>query len=173
MSEDNSRSDLIEQATQAYTKGVIDQDDFEALVMRINQLESTRELTGLANQLPAIFSISWGQSSCKELTVANGNIKKQGLWLDAEAYKINLSSSNMTLDLRAYEDDTDIQLVVDIDISQSNLKIILPDTWIVIDRIDVKTASNVKIRNPSNTWGSNRLVLSGNIRGSNLKAIYR
>ena len=182
MEELNMRNQLIEQATLAFTRGLIDQDDFETIMTRINQLDTQQELTSLATSLPVIFPSGWGQSSMltqseldqfQELRVNSGNIKKQGLWIDSPAYLIVLHSSNMSLDLRAYEDTTNLQLILNLELSRSNLKIILPETWQVGDRIEDKVSSNVKIRSPSINWGSNRIILSGSLHSSNLKVKYR
>ena len=184
MEDESYRNQLIDSAASAYARGVIDQGAFEDLVTRINALPGIMELAGLAANLPAVFdpalpaAASGGVSVPRsapvwaEIGLNMGNDKKTGDWVRADGYRLRGSMSNFEMDFREYEGISGFRLMLDVDLKMSNLKLIVPDGWVVDCTVD-NSASNIKNKGPSAVWGDNLIAITGALSMSNIKVRYK
>jgi hypothetical protein len=97
------------------------------------------------------------------------NLKKRGDWVDARTYRLDGRMSNIELDYRAYADVPDFAMTLQVDLSMSNLKLIVPPDWQVDCRITRNTGSNVVDRGPYPARGGGRIFVEGSLSMSNIK----
>jgi hypothetical protein len=98
-----------------------------------------------------------------------GNLKKQGDWVDARAYRLDGKMSNFVLDYRFYAEEPNFTMTLDVDLSMSNLKLIIPPDWQVDCRITRNSASNIVDRGSSPTRSAKRIVITGALSMSNIR----
>ena len=143
------RDSLIDRAATAFAKDKLDEAAFESLVARIQTSPGETELIALADSLSPILGETNFEPSIpeeREINLSMSNVKKSGDWVDARAYRLDGKMSNFELDYRAYADCEEFGMTLNVDLSMSNLRLIVPSDWQVDCRIDRNTASNIKDR---------------------------
>jgi hypothetical protein len=95
-------------------------------------------------------------------------LKKRGDWVEASAYRLEGKMSNFELDFRAYAEAEEFGLELDVDLSMSNLRLIVPADWTVDVRLARNTASNVRDRGADGLRGAKRLSIAGSLSMSNI-----
>ena len=175
------RDALIDRAASAFALDKLDEAAFEAFVARIQTASGEVELraaeAGLAPFVPATHPGPAGTAAhaepaiegTRDIALNMSSLKKRGVWVDARAYRLDGKMSNFELDYRDYVDVRDFSMRLDVDLSMSNLKLVVPSDWQVDCRITRNSASNVKDRGPFPTRSANRIVIEGALSMSNIK----
>jgi hypothetical protein len=179
------RDSMIDRAATAFAKDKLDEAAFESLVARIQTAAGEAELIALADTFSPILGETMIEPSIpdpsvpevREIGLDMSNVKKSGDWVDARAYRLDGKMSNFELDYRAYADREEFEMTLSVDLSMSNLRLIVPPDWQVDCRIDRNSASNIKDRGALSTKASSatgsaqnnkRILIEGNLSMSNI-----
>ena len=163
------RTELINRVTQAFADNGLALEKFEAFVTQLQAAGSGAELETLAASLPQPR-----QNPFREIICNRGSLRMTGPWLTSLAWHIEGSSSNIRLDLRAYEDVQDLQLLLDLDLTSCNCRLILPFGWNFESQFDSQVSSNVKNRLPrSYLGGINTVIVTGSLVSCNFRVKHR
>ncbi|MFA6506114.1 MAG: hypothetical protein WCT14_08445 [Treponemataceae bacterium] len=166
------RDSLIDRAATAFAQDKLDEAAFEAFVARVQTAPDEAELRAAEASLAPFFPAAAPEtvlSDVREIELNMSNLKKRGDWVDARAYRLDGKMSNFELDYLAYSDAENFSMTLDVDLSMSNLKLIIPSDWQVDCRLTRNSASNVKDRGPFPTRSANRIVIVGALSMSNIK----
>ncbi len=175
------RDSLIDRAASAFSRDELDEASFEAFVARVSAASDPAELDQAAARL-APLGPAGGRSSApasvsaaepRSISISMSSWKQRGEWADERAYRLDGKMSNFKLDFRAYADDPDFRISLDVDLSMSNLKLIVPPDWRVDVDLSRNSASSVKDRGPVGARGPNRVVVRGSASMSNIKVLRR
>lgn len=165
------RDSLIDRAAQAFSRDRLEEAEFEAFVVRVQAAPGVAELraaeASIAHLLPAVAEVSELEDE-RAFSLNMGNLRRRGDWVDARGYRLEGKMSNFELDYRAYEDVPDFTMILDIDLSMSNLKLLVPPDWRVEDRISNSTGSNFLDRGRAEVCRSCRIVIRGSLSMSNV-----
>ena len=166
------RDALIDRAAAAFSRDVLDEASFEALVARIQTAGGEAELRAaeavLPLPVPADAVAAPRAEAEREYTLNMSNLKRRGDWVDARSYCLEGRMSNFEFDFRAYAEERDFTLRFEVDLSMSNLMLRVPADWQVDCRIERNTASNIKDRGPQPGRGTCRIVVEGELSMSNI-----
>lgn len=188
----NEREALIQLVTEAFSRGDMEMPAFERAVTRLNAcadrpaLEAEAGALGLSlpvvvhAETPAVatdrrlspYQASPAPANALELSCVSGSIRMTGEWVKARAYRLFIKSSNARLDLMEYEGSRGFRLDIDIDAVSSNLRIIVPEGFEVVDQLSERVSSTVRNK-PKHASGDNLIVLTGYIRSSTVRIKYR
>lgn len=166
------RDSLIDRAAAAFAEDKLDEAAFEAFVARVQTAPGEAELRAAEASLAPFLPAAGPEpvlSDAQEVELNMSNLKKSGDWIDARKYRLVGKMSNFELDYLAYADEEQFSMTLDVDLSMSNLKLIVPSDWQVDCRLTRNSASNVKDRGPFPSRGGNRLVVVGSLSMSNIK----
>lgn len=173
---------LIQRVTDVYVRGGIDMPAFEQAVTRINAFSDPRELAAEAASLgigssltpvPAAANAVSEPSRGIELNCRSGHIRKSGDWIKAALYRLNLRSASVRLDLREYDGAQGFRLVLDIDAQSSVVRLTVPRGFEVEDQFSENVSSMVRNRQRGDSYGDNRIVLTGRLQSSVVRVRYR
>ncbi len=171
------RDFLIERAASAFARDQLDEAAFEAIVARVQTAPGEAGLRAVELDLPPSEHGTVRDLTEPDTTLANvrdyalnmGNLKKKGDWVDARAYRLDGKMSNFELDFRTYAEDAQFLMTLDVDLSMSNLKLIIPPDWQVDCRITRNSASNIVDRGSLNTRSTKRILITGTLSMSNIR----
>ena len=165
------RDSLIDRAAAAFARDKLDEAAFETFVARIQTAPGEAELIAVADSLSLFAGVAEKEpvvQDSRAIELNMSNIKKRGDWIDARAYRLDGKMSNFELDYLAYADRENFSMTLHVDLSMSNLKLIVPTDWQVDCRIDRNSASNIKDRGPFPSRGDARIIVEGNLSMSNI-----
>lgn len=188
------REALVDRAAVAFSRDAIDEAAFERLASRIQAAANESELrlvdAELAPLVPVESATQSGAPASSErdenrprpreralesersLSLSMANFKKQGRWVDARRYSMDASMSTLVFDFRAYAQE-DLEMNLDMDLSMSTLRLLVPDHWDVDIRIDNNAASTVRDRGPrsheeAGIDATGHIVITGSLSMSTL-----
>jgi len=171
------RDSLIERAANAFALDQLDEVAFEDFVARVQTAPGENELRAAELSLPRsvhraeLDTVEQGQTpaNVREYVLNMGNLKKRGDWVDALAYRLDGKMANFEFDFRTYAEETHFSMTLDVDLSMSNLKLIIPPDWQVDCRITHNSASNIVDRGSPNTRSAKRILVTGSLNMSNIR----
>lgn len=167
------RDSLIDRAAAAFSEDLLDEASFEAFASRVQDARGEAELRAAESLLPSAAPASARSvpvpSGRREIALNMSTLKKRGLWVDAGSYRLEAKMSNFELDFRSYADEERFDLDLDVDLSLSNLKLLVPPDWRVDIDLERNSASNVKDRGPAAPTGACRVRVRGSASMSNIK----
>ncbi len=166
------RDSLIERAANAFARDQLDEDAFETFVAQVQTASGETELRTVEQSLPPSAQSSERDPTLgdfREYALNMGNLKKKGDWVDARAYRLDGKMSNFELDFRTYSEDHHFSMNLEVDLSMSNLKLIIPPDWQVDCRITRNSASNIVDRGAPLIRTTKRIVITGVLSMSNIR----
>jgi hypothetical protein len=166
------REALLDRAAVAFARDKLDEAGPEALIVRIQDAPGEAELREAEAYLAPLVPVAEAQRDLEEardLALNMSNLKRQGDWVDARVYRLEGKMSNFELDYLSYADERGFSMLLKVDLSMSNLKLIVPPDWQVDCRITHNVASNVIDRWPAQARAANRIVVEGSLSMSNIK----
>jgi hypothetical protein len=179
---DAAKDRLINEITEAYSRGGMEMGAFERAVTRITASPDAGALAGEASAL-GFARPAWQpgasprsaelEADLVELSCVSGKLKLEGEWVKAERYSLYLKSSSARLDLREYEGKRGFRLFIELEAISSSIRIELPEGFEVQDRLSERTSSTVRNRPKSSIYDDCIVLLSGSIRSSTLRVKYR
>lgn len=172
MEQQKYRDALVERAAAAFALDKLDEAAFEAFVARVQAASGELELRAAEASLAPFVPATPEEpalEAMRDFALNMSNLKKRGDWVDARSYSLDGKMSNFELDYRAYAEERDFSMTLYIDLSMSNLKLVVPSDWQVDCRITRNSASNVKDRGPFPTRSANRIIIEGALSMSNIK----
>ena len=193
------REALVDRAAVAFSRDAIDEAAFERLASRIQAAANESELRLVDAELAPLVPLEAGSAASADpassereeprpqpreraleseraLSLSMANFKKQGRWVDARRYSMDASMSTLVFDFRAYAQE-DLEMNLDMDLSMSTLRLLVPDHWDVDIRIDNNAASTVRDRGPRSheeagnegaAVGTGHIVITGSLSMSTL-----
>jgi hypothetical protein len=178
---ESQKDEMIQRLTDAYARSAMDMQEFERAVTRVSacadvaalQAEGASLERSLA--LPALSRPGTElepASDTMRLDCTSGSIRKSGDWVRAGRCEMALRSSSARLDFSAYAGSRGRSLVIELEMRSSNLRLIVPPGFEVVDDLSDRTSSNVRNRPREGGSGENRIVLKGALRSSNVKVKY-
>jgi len=180
---EDEKDKLISALTDAYAQGRMDMAAFERSVTRISAsvdrsaLEGEAAALGLALSQPARdlrpASALSPAHDAEVLRGTSGSIRKEGDWVRARRYRLELKASSARLDLSDYECERGFRLEIELDAVSSSLRLIVPRGFEVEDRISDNRSSSVRNRPKGDAFGDNRVLITGALRSSVVKVKYR
>jgi hypothetical protein len=166
------RETLLDRAAQAFARDALDEAGLEAFIARVQDAQGEAELRAasafLAPLVPA-ESDEGTLAEAREIALHMSNLKRRGDWVDAKTYRLSGQTSNFELDYRAYENVRGFAMTLIVDLSMSNLTLIVPPDWEVDCRIDRNSMSNVVDKGPYPSRGSCRIRVEGSLSMSNIR----
>lgn len=165
------RDTLIDRAALAFAQDKLDEAGFEAFVARVQTASGELELRGAAADLAPLVPVEDPAPTLaehQEVTLSMSNLKKKGPWVEARSYRLEGKMSNFELDYLAYAESRDFQMRLSVDLTMSNLKLIVPPDWRVDCRMGRLSGSNVVDRGSPSPGSSNRIVVEGDLSMSNI-----
>lgn len=163
------RNRLIDAAVSAFSKGRMNEAEFEAFASQVQKAGDDAELDAAAAAVaPQVADDGSRAAPVRELSLDRSTLKKHGEWADARVYRLAGRMSNFEFDFLAYRDSPGFSMIFDVDLSMSNLKIIVPEDWRVDIRLSRNAASTVKDRGPS-SGGVGRIIVQGSVSMSVIK----
>lgn len=185
---DGQKDKIIQELTTLYSRGDMDLPSFETAVVRVNAsadlvalLAEARAHMGDARALEALSpratapratAPSPAETSAVELSCVSGSIRKSGAWVDARRYRLALKSSVARLDFSSYAGAEGFRFELELEAVSSSIILILPAGFSVDDRLSGRVSSSFRDKPKGEAFGDNRLVVSGDIRSSVVKAKY-
>lgn len=169
------RESLLDRAAVAFAHDKLDEAALESFIARVQDAPGETELRAAAAYLAPLVPLAEAEDTKRDLSEVRdfalnmSNLKRRGDWVDARAYRLDGRMSNFELDFRAYEGAPDFSMILYVDLSMSNLKLIVPRDWDVDCRITHTTASNVVDRHPAPGRSRCRIVIEGALSMSNIK----
>lgn len=171
-----TRDKLLNAATELYASGELDEAGFELIVTRLNSCDTVPALRTVGLSLPVpYFEPSLAPlsgSGTAEINCDFGNVRKTGDWVEAGLLLVSAKGSNIRLDFEAYEAVDNFRMEIELDCLGSNVRLIVPASFRVEDKIGQNVASNIKNKAPHHSYGSNHITVTGRLKGSNLKIKY-
>jgi hypothetical protein len=170
-----SKQTMVNTLQDRFAHGQLDEETFEKNLEEIFAVADQNALVlvsrRLAVPLKAAAAPELGRQGSINLSM--GNKRMEGDWLTANHYRIELNMSNVRMDFRHYENETGIKVRLDLDLKHSNIKIIVPPTFQVVDEIPINVGSNIKNKAKHVEGPYNYILLTGKISFSNVKVKYR
>lgn len=166
------RDSLIERAAFAFARDQLDEAAFETFVARVQTASGEAELQAAELDLLPTAHAAESDTAMQdvgEYALNMGNLRKQGAWVDARTYRLDGKMSNFELDFRSYAEEPHFSMTLDVDLSMSNLKLIVPPDWQVDCRITRNSASNIVDRGSPPTRSAKRIVITGALAMSNIR----
>jgi len=179
---DAEKDRLIDEITEAYSRGGMEMGSFERAVTRITASPDVDALAAEASALgfarpawqPGASSRSAElEADLVELSCVSGKLRLEGEWVKAEHYRLHLKSSSARLDLREYEGRRGFRLLVELEAISSSVRIEVPEGFEVQDRLSERTSSTVRNKPKGSIYDDCTLLLTGSIRSSTLRVKYR
>jgi hypothetical protein len=190
---------LIQGITEAFSRGVMEMDEFERAASRLSACASpaalAAEASSLGLSLPVIRPVAGlapaatapptrkvgstfpvGTALAGEavaLSCASGHIRKAGQWVRSKLYRLSLRSSSVRLDLREYAGARGFRLSLDIDAISSVVRLVVPRGFEVEEDFAERHSSVVKNRPRDGAYGDNLVLLTGSLKSSVVKIRYR
>lgn len=189
------REALVDRAAVAFSRDAIDEAAFERLASRIQAAANESELRLVDAELAPLVPLETRAAASEDpasskrdenrprpreralesersLSLSMANFKKQGRWVDAMRYSMDASMSTLVFDYRAYAQE-DLEMNLDMDLSMSTLRLLVPDHWDVDIRIDNNAASTVRDRGPrsheeAGIDATGHIVITGSLSMSTL-----
>jgi hypothetical protein len=184
---------LIQGITEAFSRGVMEMDEFERAASRLSACASPaalaaeasslglslpviRPVAGVATVATAPPTLQVGTALAGEavaLSCASGHIRKAGQWVRSKLYRLSLRSSSVRLDLREYAGARGFRLSLDIDAISSVVRLVVPRGFEVEEDFAERHSSVVKNRPRDGAYGDNLVLLTGSLKSSVVKIRYR
>jgi hypothetical protein len=179
---DAAKDRLINEITDAYSRGGMEMGAFERAVTRISASPDAGVLADEASALGFARPAGESGSSTRsveleaelvELSCVSGKLRLEGEWVKAERYRLYLKSASARLDLREYEGRRGFRLYIELEAISSSIRIELPEGFELQDRLSERTSSTVRNKPKSSVYDDCIVLLSGSIRSSTLRVKYR
>ncbi len=165
------RDSLIERAASAFSRDRMDEAEYEAFVLRIQEARGEEELRAAEESVARLLPAVPGAPDLAEersFRLNMGNLRRRGDWVDARAYRLEGKMSNFELDFLAYAEVAEFMVTLDVDLSMSNLRLRVPPDWRVEDRVSSSTGSNFLDRGRAEPWRGRRVIVRGALSMSNV-----
>ncbi len=160
------RARCFDLAAAAFSSNVIDLETYESLAGQIASATEGTALQRIAQSLPAPAEAPPTQTQIVDAQASK--VRKEGRWLESPHVVLRGNMANMRLDFRAYAMERNLRVHLELDCSMSNIRIIVPGSIDVIERISENKMSTFK--NKHGTAGANNaIVVSGNVSMSKVK----
>ncbi len=173
------REALLDRAAQAFSRDALDEAGLEAFIARVQDAEGEAELRSAAAYLAPLLGEPGAEErpaereprleETRDVELHMSNLKRRGDWVDAGTYRLTGRTSNFELDYRAYEASDRFAMALDVDLSMSNLTLVVPPDWEVDVRIGRNSMSNIADRHPPAVRGSCRILVEGSLSMSNIR----
>lgn len=179
MEERTYREELLDRAALAFSRDALDEAGLEAFIARVQDAKGEAELRSAAAYLAPLVREPGAEArlmerddrleEARDIELHMSNVRRRGDWVDARTYRLTGRTSNFELDYRAYEEVRNFTMVLDVDLSMSNLTLVVPPEWVVDCRISRNSMSNIVDRKAPSVRGSCRIVVNGSLSMSNIR----
>jgi hypothetical protein len=165
------REALLDRAAQAFAQDALDEAGLEAFIARVQDAGDAELREAAAYLAPLVGEADQEKwlAETRDIALHMSNVKRSGDWVDARTYRLTGRTSNFELDYRAYENVRDFDMALEVDLSMSNLTLIVPPDWEVDCRIARNSMSNIVDKGPVPTRGSCRILVEGELSMSNIR----
>ncbi len=160
------RTRCFDLAAAAFSNNQLDLESYEHLAGRIAAASDLTSLGEIESALPAPPRSPQPQSQL--LSAEMSNVKKLGRWVESSRIALRGARSNIVLDFTAYAGERDLRIDLELDVKGSNLRITVPETIDVVERLSSNKMSVFHDkRRPAST--NSAIVIFGSLSGSNVK----
>lgn len=160
------RSTCFDLAAAAFSSNQIDLERYEAVAGEIASAEQITDLEAIQGRLPQVVQPPPVKSQL--INAESSNLRREGRWLDTLRVKLHGAHSNIRLDFTAYAMEDNLRVEVELDCRSSNVRLVVPRSIDVIERIESNRMSVYRDRRrPSAT--NSAIILTGNIASTNVR----
>lgn len=160
------RARCFDLAAAAFSSNQLSLERYESLAGEIASANDLPALKAIERALPDSPRTAPVQS---QLVTANmSKVAKLGRWIESPRVVLRGNMAKIILDFTAYEAERNLRVELELDCKASNVRIIVPTTVDVVERLSSNSMSVFKSKR-LRTMTNNAIVISGNLSMSNVK----
>ncbi len=152
-------------AAAAYSGNQLDLDRYEMLAEHIVAADDIRSLQEIESSLPQPRHLS---SDTQVIRADKGKIRKLGRWIESSHIVVEGEMSKIILDFMDYATETDLRVDLVLDCRMTEVRIIVPQSIDVVERVSSNSMSTFRDRRRSENSNS-AIVVTGDLRMSKVK----
>lgn len=171
------RDALIGRLATLYARDRLDLAAFEDLVVQANACADLPALRGLVATCPALAEAPAEPAvqgrEPQQINTNMGKVVREGRWLESDLVQLQASMGTVILDLRDYEDEATLDLVLELACNMSTIKLVLPRGFRAVEALDSNSMSTYKDHCRDGWDGRGTVRLTGHASMSTIKVNYR